>query len=408
MLFLMVPGMRNMRPFSFLALVGTTYTAWYMMGMSWANWHPRTVARAARAPPPGVEAFFQAFSNIVFTFGGHCMLMWVGRARVVVCARTDWGLGITDRGGIQARFGRPPAFPAPTGRLPLPPNLHPPCREVVDSQWRASRYPATFASALAYVTLAMTLPSAVFTYLAFPTKVRGGRALFVGTHHPRKGVWSGYAANRAISAARRVAGPPSAHHTLLFTARPCFVARLHWVLRDPGCLDSNKPHLLTTPCSAPRQTLPQSMKHGNAFAIFPNSPAKSVGIVLMVAHQVGGLHLWVVQNGNCNAFQPATPDSCPSHPTTPGRCVCAVRPARVCDVGETDPHPPQAHGRARSVTHPHRWVGWCGWGLSGGLPRGGGYGGGRRGSGMGRPCCKQHTAALSAQMYRQIRPIKTA
>ncbi|GBF93363.1 auxin transporter [Raphidocelis subcapitata] len=40
--------------------------------------------------------------------------------------------------------------------------------EVVDSQWRPSRFPPTFGAAIGYVTAALTLPSAVFTFLAFP------------------------------------------------------------------------------------------------------------------------------------------------------------------------------------------------------------------------------------------------
>ena len=63
--------------FSFLALAGTTYTAWYMIGASLASGSLASPAAAvaARQPPPGLPAFFQGFSNCVFTFGGHCMLM---------------------------------------------------------------------------------------------------------------------------------------------------------------------------------------------------------------------------------------------------------------------------------------------------------------------------------------------
>jgi hypothetical protein len=43
-----------------------------MMGMAWDN---GLSAAAARQAPLGRDAFFQAFSNIIFTFGGHCMLM---------------------------------------------------------------------------------------------------------------------------------------------------------------------------------------------------------------------------------------------------------------------------------------------------------------------------------------------
>jgi hypothetical protein len=71
--------------------------------------------------------------------------------------------------------------------------------EVLDTQFRPSLFPRTFTFALIYVTSTLTLPNAIFTYLAYPE---------------------------------------------------------------------------------------ESLKFGNAFAIFPASPAKSVGIVLMVAHQL--------------------------------------------------------------------------------------------------------------------------
>ncbi|KAI8476179.1 MAG: transmembrane amino acid transporter protein-domain-containing protein [Monoraphidium minutum] len=151
MLMILVPSFRNMRAFTFLALAGTTYTAWFLIVSSLAH---GLDASAAALPPPGAEAFFQGFSNIVFTFGGHCMLM-----------------------------------------------------ELVDSQFRPSKFSSTFSSALAYVTLTLTLPSASLTFLAFP----------------------GEAAAR-----------------------------------------------------------------GNAFAIFPASPAKSVGIVLMVCHQLVAFGLFIL------------------------------------------------------------------------------------------------------------------
>ena len=86
------------------------------MGSSWAH---GLQPHAATQPPLGLEAFFQGFSNIVFTFGGHCMLM-----------------------------------------------------ELVDSQFRPSKFSRTFAFSLIYVTATLTLPNAAFTFLAFPDKVR--------------------------------------------------------------------------------------------------------------------------------------------------------------------------------------------------------------------------------------------
>jgi hypothetical protein len=43
-----------------------------MMGMSWAQ---GLSADAARQAPLGRDPFFQGLSNIIFTFGGHCMLL---------------------------------------------------------------------------------------------------------------------------------------------------------------------------------------------------------------------------------------------------------------------------------------------------------------------------------------------
>jgi hypothetical protein len=61
-----------MRLFALLALVGTTYTSWYMMGESWAH---GLVPAAASRPPLSLEDVFAGLSNILFTFGGahwHC------------------------------------------------------------------------------------------------------------------------------------------------------------------------------------------------------------------------------------------------------------------------------------------------------------------------------------------------
>lgn len=71
-LMVLVPGFRNMRIFVFLALIGTTYTSWYMMAVSWSH---GLEAAAASRPPLGLEAVFAGLSNILFTFGGHCMLL---------------------------------------------------------------------------------------------------------------------------------------------------------------------------------------------------------------------------------------------------------------------------------------------------------------------------------------------
>jgi auxin influx carrier (AUX1 LAX family) len=123
----LVPSFQNMRIFAFLALAGTTYTSWYMMAESWRK---GLTLSAAALPPPSRDAFFQGFSNIVFTFGGHCMLL-----------------------------------------------------EVVDSQFKPSRFPRTFGAALAYVTATLTLPNAAFTFLAFPKEaLANGNAFQIFPH----------------------------------------------------------------------------------------------------------------------------------------------------------------------------------------------------------------------------------
>lgn len=71
-LMVLVPSYRHMRIFVFLALAGTTYTSWYMMAVSWS--HGLNPAAASR-PPLGLEPVFAGLSNILFTFGGHCMLL---------------------------------------------------------------------------------------------------------------------------------------------------------------------------------------------------------------------------------------------------------------------------------------------------------------------------------------------
>lgn len=51
----------------------------------------------------------------------------------------------------------------------------------------------------------------------------------------------------------------------------------------------------------PARPLPfQAAENGNAFAIFPPSPAKSIGIVLMVAHQLVAFGLFILPVGASN------------------------------------------------------------------------------------------------------------
>ena len=107
-----IPSFRNVRALTLLALIGTTYTSWYMIGSSWAH---GLKPYAATLQPTSIENIFAATSNILFTFGGHCMLL-----------------------------------------------------EVLDSQFRPSNFPKTFTWAHIYVVSTLTLPNAVFTFLAYP------------------------------------------------------------------------------------------------------------------------------------------------------------------------------------------------------------------------------------------------
>jgi hypothetical protein len=42
------------------------------------------------------------------------------------------------------------------------------CREVIDSQWRPSKFTQAFAWSQLYTSSLLTLPNAIFTFLAFP------------------------------------------------------------------------------------------------------------------------------------------------------------------------------------------------------------------------------------------------
>lgn len=147
-----------------------------------------------------------------------------------------------------------------------------------------SRFSKTFAQALTYVTLTLTLPNALFTFLAFPKEVRARSEC-------------------TCKAIRRA-------HLPVFG--PCRRVGARSVLRPlhARLIESASPYLeLLDMCTLPRQTAPhvcapccsiiispnrQAAAHGNAFAIFPKSPAKSLGIVLMVAHQLVAFGLFIL------------------------------------------------------------------------------------------------------------------
>lgn len=107
-----VPSFRNMRIFAIYALIGTTFTAWYMTGTSIANGVDNSVWTAA--PYDGLDGFFDGLTNILFTFGGHFMLL-----------------------------------------------------EVLDSMYRPAKFHKVFACSYSYV-FTLTIPNSVLTYWAFP------------------------------------------------------------------------------------------------------------------------------------------------------------------------------------------------------------------------------------------------
>ncbi|GAX79909.1 hypothetical protein CEUSTIGMA_g7349.t1 [Chlamydomonas eustigma] len=112
--FVFVPLFRHMRVFVFIALFGSSYVAYYMIAESIQHGFPNAAATAAAQPTEFLD-IFQAVSNILFTFGGHAMLI-----------------------------------------------------EVLDGQFRPSKFRGMFGWALVYVTAFLTLPSASLVYLSFP------------------------------------------------------------------------------------------------------------------------------------------------------------------------------------------------------------------------------------------------
>lgn len=71
-LMVLVPSMRNMRLFSLFTLFTTSFTAIYMSSVSLKQ---GLSLEAAQQPPRGPADVFSAFSNTLFAFGSHCMLL---------------------------------------------------------------------------------------------------------------------------------------------------------------------------------------------------------------------------------------------------------------------------------------------------------------------------------------------
>ena len=70
---------RHTRVLVVLALFGSTYVAFYMMGESINHGFSESAAAAAYQPT-SFNDIFSACSNILFTFGGHAMLMEASQA----------------------------------------------------------------------------------------------------------------------------------------------------------------------------------------------------------------------------------------------------------------------------------------------------------------------------------------
>lgn len=66
----LLPSFQNYRMFSFLGLVATTFTAWYMMGTAV---HEGQVEGVMHSGPIDAQLFLTGATNILFTFGGHAM-----------------------------------------------------------------------------------------------------------------------------------------------------------------------------------------------------------------------------------------------------------------------------------------------------------------------------------------------
>lgn len=68
-----IPSFRNMRIFSFIAILGTTFTAWYMVAeASAAGLKPNLWSQP---PAQGLQAFVEGGTALIFVYGGHAMLM---------------------------------------------------------------------------------------------------------------------------------------------------------------------------------------------------------------------------------------------------------------------------------------------------------------------------------------------
>ncbi len=74
LLTVLLPSFQNYRAFSFFGLVATTFTAWYMMGTAVHEGQQPGVTHSGPFDP---QQFFTGATNILFTFGGHAMAVYV-------------------------------------------------------------------------------------------------------------------------------------------------------------------------------------------------------------------------------------------------------------------------------------------------------------------------------------------
>lgn len=68
-----IPSFRNMRIFSSIALLGTTFTAWYLVGHAASHGCQRGLWGI-----PGnqtLQNFVVGGTNLLFVYGGHAMLV---------------------------------------------------------------------------------------------------------------------------------------------------------------------------------------------------------------------------------------------------------------------------------------------------------------------------------------------
>ena len=68
-----IPSFRNMRIFSCLALLGTTFTAWYLVGYAGSHGYQRGLWGIPSNQ--SLQSFVEGGTNLLFVYGGHAMLV---------------------------------------------------------------------------------------------------------------------------------------------------------------------------------------------------------------------------------------------------------------------------------------------------------------------------------------------